>query len=226
RVEQRLLERRGGANIRLRGAAANRDADAHARDVGRRSGRELCARGGVGPHILGHHTKIEWDTARGHLDQLRRGAITNNDLMAGGTLEQHRKLVQRGSDAAPRYDLKFSGSHDARRGQTRADPSRTVIDHLPTRSPCWRYAAPRRLLTRVRAQLSALLVVPARHKRARAGHNSIRATRDRPSKARGRNNKFRACGANFSQALRRRAMARRAATLIATVTTGSAVCPG
>src|SRR5262245_18579171 len=109
--------------------------------------------------------------------------------------------------------------------RTRADPSRTVIDHLPTRPPCWRCAAPRRLLTRIRAQLSALLVVPARDKRARAGHNSIRAMRDRPSKATGRNNKLRACGANLSQGLRRRAMARRTATVIVTVTTGSAVCP-
>ena len=39
--------------------------------------------------------------------------------MAGHMLEQGGDLVQRASDAAPGYDLKFNGLHDACRGQNK-----------------------------------------------------------------------------------------------------------
>jgi hypothetical protein len=76
-------------------------------------------RGGVFPNILGYDTKIEWNIARGHLDQFRRRPVANDELMAGRTLEQGGDLVQRAGDAAPRDDLKFSSLHGARRCQNK-----------------------------------------------------------------------------------------------------------
>src|SRR5258706_11722468 len=82
RLEQGLLESLRRANVGFRRTRADRDADTYPGDVGRRFWRDLCPRGSVFPNILRHDTKIEWTTARGHLDQFRGRAIANNDLMA------------------------------------------------------------------------------------------------------------------------------------------------
>src|SRR5262249_15483981 len=125
-----------------------------------------------------------------------------------------------------RYDLKFSGSHGARRGQNESrseqDGDRPFAHETPLLAVCGAAAVAH---PHTRATIRASCGPPKGHPRAgRASLDPRHA--ERPSKARGRNNKFQACGANLSQSLRRRAMARRAATLIVTVTTGSAVCPG
>ena len=50
-------------------------------------GTSLRTRSRVFPNILGYDTNIKWNTARGHLDQFRRRAVTNDDLMAGRAFE-------------------------------------------------------------------------------------------------------------------------------------------
>src|SRR5262249_8788917 len=116
RLEQRLLERLCSADVGFRRAAANRDADAHPGDVARRTGCDLRTHGSVLPNILGYDTKIEWKAALGHLDQFRRRAVANDDLVTGRALVQGGDLVQRAGYAAPCYDLKFSGLHSGTQG--------------------------------------------------------------------------------------------------------------
>jgi len=94
-------------------------AEAHPSDLRSRSGHDLRTRGGVFPNISGYDTEIEWNTARGHLDQFRRRAVANDDLVAGRTLEHGGDFVQGGGDAAPCYDLKFSGLHGTRPNQSK-----------------------------------------------------------------------------------------------------------
>jgi hypothetical protein len=57
RLEQRLLERRRRADVGFGRAGANRHADAHPGDVGRRPGRDLSTRPSIFPDILGYDTK-------------------------------------------------------------------------------------------------------------------------------------------------------------------------
>ena len=74
-------------------------------DVGRRPGRHPRTRGRVFPDILRHDSKIKGNTARGHLDQFRRCATANDNLIAGRALEQGGDLVQRAGYATTRYRL-------------------------------------------------------------------------------------------------------------------------
>jgi D-arabinose 1-dehydrogenase-like Zn-dependent alcohol dehydrogenase len=85
--------------------------------------------------------------------------------MAGRALERGGDLVQRAGDAAPRYDLKLSGLHRARRGENKSRSEQGIDRPFAHDAPLSsRRAAPRPLITRILAQLSALLVVPARER--------------------------------------------------------------
>src|SRR5262249_26114078 len=104
---------------------------------------DLRTCGGVFPNILGYDTKIEWSTARSHLDQFRRRAVANDELMAGRTLEQGGDLVQRAGDAAPRDDLKFSGLHGPHPRQNKSR-SEQAIDRPFAHAASLPRGAPRR----------------------------------------------------------------------------------
>ena len=77
----------GRADVGLRGAGADCDAEADARYLRRRPGHELGLRTGVLEHLLRDHAGVERVAARGMLDELGRGAEKERELVAGGTLE-------------------------------------------------------------------------------------------------------------------------------------------
>jgi hypothetical protein len=111
RLEQRLFHRVGRADVGLRGAGADGDAEADARDLRRRAGHELGLRAGVLEHLLRDHAGVERVAARGLLDQLGRGAEEERELMAGGALEARAELAHRAGDSAARQDRELGSLH-------------------------------------------------------------------------------------------------------------------
>jgi len=97
---KRLLQRFGRADVWLGSARADRNAEAHSGNA-RLSGCELRTRRGILHHIDRNDRKVEGAAGRRHLDQLRRGAEANDELMAGGALELRSELPQRAAMPAP-----------------------------------------------------------------------------------------------------------------------------
>src|SRR6266581_4173970 len=111
RLEQRLLQSFGRADVGLGGTRADCDTEADASNVGCRPGRELRLSGGVLEHLPMDNTQVERAASRGQLDQFGGGTEAKNKLMAGGALKLRAELFQRARHAAARQDLEFSSLH-------------------------------------------------------------------------------------------------------------------
>src|SRR5262249_33204609 len=88
-------------------ARAHRDAEPDAGDVGLRSGYELGRGGVVLVQLARRDGEVERLAAHGELDQLRRGAELEGDLVARGALELRGELARPAGDAAARQRLEF-----------------------------------------------------------------------------------------------------------------------
>jgi len=117
RLEQRLLQSFGRADVGLGGTRADCDAEAYASNVGCRPGREPGLRGGVLEHLPGDDSKIERSASRNQLDQFGGGTEAKDKLMAGRGLKLRVELPQRAHHGAARQDLEFSGLHVGDRRQ-------------------------------------------------------------------------------------------------------------